>query len=41
MGDEQDSLAWDAAALDPLFQSEVSDIEAAYRCADSESWVET
>ena len=28
MGDEQDALAWDAAALDPLFQLEVSDIEA-------------
>lgn len=40
MHNDLDALAWEAAAQDPRFRSEVGDIEAAYRRADIESWVE-
>lgn len=36
--DQRESETWAAASTDPAFQSEVDEIEPAYRAADAETW---
>ena len=36
--DEREATAWEEAASDPSFLSEVEDLEAAFRTADRETW---
>ena len=36
--EQQEADAWARAASDPLFQSEVAEVEGSYRAADLETW---
>ena len=36
--EQREADAWEQAAADPQFRSEVDDIGAAYRSADRETW---
>ncbi len=36
--EQREADAWDQAAADPQFQSEVDEVEVAYRSADRETW---
>lgn len=36
--DQQEAQTWGTAAVDPAFQSEADDLDAAFRSADRETW---